>query len=74
MSSPRTCGHSSAPDPDPSATCHHGRWPIALHVHARQFVDFDRDRWLAGPEAVAYGLAEEVIGGPVGAPKSGTPA
>ncbi len=32
-------------------------------------IDFDGDRWFAGPEAVAYGLAEEVIG-----PESGTPA
>ena len=37
-------------------------------------VDFDGDRWLAGPEAVAYGLAEEGIGDPAGAPESGTPA
>jgi hypothetical protein len=26
------------------------------------------------PEAMAYGLADEVIGGPAGAPESGTPA
>ena len=28
----------------------------------------------APAEAVAYGLADEVIGGPAGAPESGTPA
>ena len=32
------------------------------------------ERWFTGPEAVAYGLADEVIGGPAGAPESGTPA
>lgn len=37
-------------------------------------IDFDGDRRFAGPEAVAYGLAEEVIGGPAGTPESGTPA
>jgi ATP-dependent protease ClpP protease subunit len=37
-------------------------------------IDFDGDRWFAGPEAVAYGLAEEAIGGPAEAPESGTPA
>ena len=31
-------------------------------------------RWFTVPEAVAYGLADEVIGGPAGAPESGTPA
>ena len=36
--------------------------------------DFGRDRWFTAPEAVAYGLADEVIGGPAGAPESGTPA
>jgi hypothetical protein len=29
---------------------------------------------VAAPEAVAYGVADEVIGGPAGAPESGTPA
>jgi ATP-dependent Clp protease protease subunit len=33
-----------------------------------------RDRWFTAPEAVAYGLADEVIGGPAGAPESGTSA
>ena len=37
-------------------------------------IDFDGDRWFAGPEAVGCGLAEEVIGSPAGAPESGTPA
>ena len=36
--------------------------------------DFDRDRWFTAPEAVAYGLADEVIDGPAGTPESGTPA
>ncbi len=36
--------------------------------------DVDGDRWFAAPEAVAYGLADEVIGDPAGAPESGTPA
>jgi hypothetical protein len=36
--------------------------------------DFDGDRWFAAPEAVAYDMAGEVIGGPAGAPESGTPA
>jgi ATP-dependent protease ClpP protease subunit len=36
--------------------------------------DFARDRWFTAPEAVSYGLANEVIGGPAGAPESGTPA
>ena len=35
--------------------------------------DFDRDRWFTAPEAVAYDMADEVIGGPAGAPESGTP-
>jgi hypothetical protein len=33
-----------------------------------------RDRWSAASEAVAYDMAGEVIGGPAGAPESGTPA
>ena len=33
-----------------------------------------RHRWFTAPEAVAYGLADEVIGDPDGAPESGTPA
>jgi ATP-dependent protease ClpP protease subunit len=36
--------------------------------------DFDRHRWFTAPEAVAYGLADEVIGSPAEAPESGTPA
>jgi len=36
--------------------------------------DFDRDRWFTAPEAVVYGLADEVVGGPTGAPESGTSA
>lgn len=39
-----------------------------------QITDFGRDRWFTAPEAVAYGLADEVIGDPAGAPESGTPA
>jgi Clp protease len=39
-----------------------------------QTTDFDRDRWFTAAEAVAYGLADEVIGGLAGAPESGTPA
>jgi ATP-dependent Clp protease, protease subunit len=35
---------------------------------------FGRDRWFTALEAAAYGLADEVIGGPAGAPESGTPA
>lgn len=35
---------------------------------------FDGDRWFAAPGAVAYDVADEVIGGPAGAPESGTPA
>jgi hypothetical protein len=35
---------------------------------------FDGDRWFTAPEAVAYDMADEVIGGPAGAPESGTPA
>lgn len=34
----------------------------------------DRRRWFTAPAAVAYGLADEVIGGPAEAPESGTPA
>ena len=48
--------------------------------------DLEPDRWFTAPEAVTYGLADEVvggvvggaaggvIGGPAGAPESGTPA
>lgn len=36
--------------------------------------DFDEDRWFGAPEAVGYDMADEVIGGPAGAPESGTPA
>ena len=36
--------------------------------------DFGGDRWITVPEAVAYDMADEVIGGPAGAPESGTPA
>ena len=36
--------------------------------------DFDEDLWFTAPEAVAYGLADGVIGGPAGALESGTPA
>ena len=32
------------------------------------------DRWITTPEAVDYDQADEVIGGPAGAPESGTPA
>ena len=32
------------------------------------------DRWFTVPEAVAYDMADRVIGGPAGAPESGTPA
>lgn len=32
------------------------------------------ERWSAASEAVAYDMAGEVIGGPAGAPESGTPA
>ena len=35
---------------------------------------FGGDRWITAPEAVAYDMADEVIGGPAGAPESGTPA
>jgi hypothetical protein len=31
-------------------------------------------RWISASEAVAYDMAGEVIGGPAGAPESGTPA
>jgi hypothetical protein len=33
----------------------------------------DGDRWFSAGEAVAYGLADVVIGGPAGTPESGTP-
>ena len=33
----------------------------------------DGDRWFSGGEAVAYGLADEMIGGPAGTPESGPP-
>jgi hypothetical protein len=33
-----------------------------------------RERWFTVPEAVAYDMAGEVIGGPAGAPESGTAA
>jgi ATP-dependent protease ClpP protease subunit len=36
--------------------------------------DIGGDRWLAAPEAVAYDMADEVVGDPAGAPESGTPA
>ena len=36
--------------------------------------DVDEDCCLTASEAVAYGLAGEVVGGPAGAPESGTPA
>ena len=32
------------------------------------------ERWFTVPEAVAYDMADEVTGGPAGAPESGTPA
>ena len=32
------------------------------------------ERWFTVPEAVAYDVAGEVVGGPAGAPESGTPA
>ena len=35
---------------------------------------FDGDHWSAASEAVGYGVAGEVTGGPAGAPESGTPA
>ena len=35
---------------------------------------FGGDRWITASEAVAYDMAGEVIGGPAGAPESGTPA
>jgi hypothetical protein len=33
-----------------------------------------RDHWFTAPEAVAYGLADEVIDGAAGVPESATPA
>jgi ATP-dependent protease ClpP protease subunit len=41
---------------------------------AQIITGFGGDRWFAAPEAVAYGMAGEVIGDPAGAPESGTPA
>ena len=41
---------------------------------AQVTTDFDADRWFTAPEAVTYDMADEVIGGPAGAPESGTPA
>ena len=35
---------------------------------------FDGDHWFTASEAVAYDMAGGVIGGPAGAPESGTPA
>ena len=36
--------------------------------------DFDGDRWFTASEAVAYGLADKVIGYQAAAAESGTPA
>jgi ATP-dependent protease ClpP protease subunit len=36
--------------------------------------DIDGDRWFTASGAVAYDMADEVIGGPAGAPESGIPA
>jgi hypothetical protein len=46
----------------------------ARTTHAQATADFDGDRWSAAPEAVAYDMADELIGGPAGAPESGTSA
>jgi transposase len=46
----------------------------SVRLWVRRATDFVRERWFTGPEAVSYGLADEVIGGPAGAPESGTPA
>jgi ATP-dependent protease ClpP protease subunit len=43
-------------------------------VSVEKITDFGRDRWFIAPEAVAYGLADEVIGDPAEGPESGTPA
>ncbi|WP_304940829.1 ATP-dependent Clp protease proteolytic subunit [Pseudonocardia sp. DSM 110487] len=53
-----------------------GDWgaDIVGGVSVEQITDFGRDRWFNAPEAVAYGLADEVIGDPAEGPESGTPA
>ena len=59
-----------------NAQPHHrqfGRVRAAGGIHVLRS-DFDGDRWSAASEALAYGMAGEVIGGPAGAPESGTPA
>lgn len=43
-----------------------------MHTHAPATADFDLGRWSAAPEALAYDMADELIGGPAGAPESGT--
>ena len=50
----------------------------ALEASVRRWInERDLERRIAGltaPEAVAYDMADEVIGDPAGAPESGTPA
>jgi hypothetical protein len=43
-------------------------------VNAQATTDFDGDRWSTAPEAAAYDMADELIGGPAGAPESGNSA
>lgn len=70
-------GHSSAAAPEHqggSSGVSPNSPPSTPAESVEQITDFGRDRWFTAPEAVAYGLADEVIGDPAGAPESGTPA
>jgi hypothetical protein len=50
-------------------------WPRpARAAHAQATAGFGGDRWPTAPEAVAYDMADELIGGLAGAPESGTSA
>jgi hypothetical protein len=61
-------------DPAPLAVAGLGRGAgVSAFQSVDQITDFGRNRWFTAPEAVAYGLADEVIGDPAGPPESGTP-
>ena len=50
------------------------RWSVSVERCIAELTAEHGDRWFTVPEAVAYDMADGVIGGPAGAPESGTPA
>ena len=50
------------------------RWSVSVERCIAELTAKHGERWFTVSEAVAYDMTGEVIGGPAGAPESGTPA